>query len=75
MCCDPAALRPADSLATLPDDPAAVAEEVQPRLEEIGFSCFAFGADALARSSLSWAQHERITFVHKTRTVRARTAR
>ena len=42
---DPAALRAADSLATLPDDPAAAAEEIQRRREEIGFSYFVFGAD------------------------------
>jgi len=48
---DPAALRAADSLAILPDDPAAAAEEIQRRREEIGFSYFVFGgdfADALA---------------------------
>jgi alkanesulfonate monooxygenase SsuD/methylene tetrahydromethanopterin reductase-like flavin-dependent oxidoreductase (luciferase family) len=42
---DPAALRAADSLAILPDDPAAAAEEIQRRREEIGFSYFVFGAD------------------------------
>ena len=42
---DPAALRAADSLAVLPDDPAAAAEEIQRRQEEIGFSYFVFGAD------------------------------
>jgi len=60
-----AALRPADSLAILATDPAAVAEEIQRRLEAIGFSCFAFDADvsdALAPSSLSWPQHKRIRF-------------
>jgi alkanesulfonate monooxygenase SsuD/methylene tetrahydromethanopterin reductase-like flavin-dependent oxidoreductase (luciferase family) len=41
---DPAAL-PADSLAVLPRDPAAAAEEIQRRREEIGFSYFVFGAD------------------------------
>ena len=48
---DPAALRAADSLAILPDDPAAAAEEIQRRREEIGFSYYVFGgdfADALA---------------------------
>jgi hypothetical protein len=48
---DPAALRAADSLAILPDDPAAAAEEIQRRREESGFSYFVFGAnsaDALA---------------------------
>jgi alkanesulfonate monooxygenase SsuD/methylene tetrahydromethanopterin reductase-like flavin-dependent oxidoreductase (luciferase family) len=42
---DPAALRAADSLAILPDDPAAAIEEIQRRREEIGFSYFTFGAD------------------------------
>ena len=42
---DPAALRAADSLSFLPDDPAAAAEEIQRRREEIGFSYFVFGAD------------------------------
>ena len=42
---DPVALRAADSLAILPDDPAAAAEEIQRRREEIGFSYFVFGAD------------------------------
>src|SRR5919202_3121813 len=42
---DPAAVRAADSLAMLPDDPAATAEEIQRRREEIGFSYFVFGAD------------------------------
>jgi alkanesulfonate monooxygenase SsuD/methylene tetrahydromethanopterin reductase-like flavin-dependent oxidoreductase (luciferase family) len=42
---DPAALRAADSLAVLPDDPAAASEEIQRRREEIGFSYFVFGAD------------------------------
>ena len=42
---DPAALRAADSLAILPDDPTAAAEEIQRRREEIGFSYFVFGAD------------------------------
>ena len=42
---DPAALRAADSLAILPDDPAAAAEEIQRRREEIGFSYFVFSAD------------------------------
>ena len=48
---DPAALRAADSLAYLPDDPAAAVDEIQRRREEIGFSYFVFGgdfADALA---------------------------
>ena len=42
---DPAALHAADSLAVLPDNPAAAAEEIQRRREEIGFSYFVFGAD------------------------------
>ena len=37
---DPAALREADSLAKLPDDPAAAAEEIQRRREDIGYSYF-----------------------------------
>jgi alkanesulfonate monooxygenase SsuD/methylene tetrahydromethanopterin reductase-like flavin-dependent oxidoreductase (luciferase family) len=48
---DPAALRAGDSLAILPDDPVAAAEEIQRRREELGFSYFVFGAevsDALA---------------------------
>lgn len=46
---DPAALRAADALAVLPDDPAAAAEEIQRRREEIGFSYFIFGADFAER--------------------------
>jgi alkanesulfonate monooxygenase SsuD/methylene tetrahydromethanopterin reductase-like flavin-dependent oxidoreductase (luciferase family) len=42
---DPAAMREADSLAVLPDDPAAATEEIQRRREEIGYSYFVFGAD------------------------------
>jgi alkanesulfonate monooxygenase SsuD/methylene tetrahydromethanopterin reductase-like flavin-dependent oxidoreductase (luciferase family) len=42
---DPAAARAADSLAFLPSDPAAAAEEIRRRREEIGFSYFVFGAD------------------------------
>jgi alkanesulfonate monooxygenase SsuD/methylene tetrahydromethanopterin reductase-like flavin-dependent oxidoreductase (luciferase family) len=42
---DPAGLRAADSLAILPDDPAAAAEEIERRREEIGFSYFVFGSD------------------------------
>jgi hypothetical protein len=42
---DPAALRKADSLAILPDDPVAAADEIQRRREEIGYSYFVFGAD------------------------------
>jgi alkanesulfonate monooxygenase SsuD/methylene tetrahydromethanopterin reductase-like flavin-dependent oxidoreductase (luciferase family) len=41
---DPAALRAAGSLAILPADPAAAAEEIQRRREEIGFSYFIIGA-------------------------------
>jgi hypothetical protein len=43
---DPAALRAADSLAVLPSDPSAAAEEIQRRREEIGFSYFVIGADS-----------------------------
>ena len=43
---DPAALRAADSLEVLPEDPTAAAEEIQRRREEIGFSYFVFGANA-----------------------------
>ncbi|MQY29252.1 LLM class flavin-dependent oxidoreductase [Nocardia aurantia] len=46
---DPAALRAADALTVLPDDPAAAAEEIQRRREEIGFSYFVFGADFAER--------------------------
>jgi hypothetical protein len=42
---DTAAARAADSLVTLPEDPAAAAEEIQRRREEIGFSYFVVGAD------------------------------
>ena len=42
---DPTAVRAADSLAFLPSDPSAAAEEIQRRREEIGFSYFVFGAD------------------------------
>src|SRR3954470_11536226 len=42
---DTAALRAADSLEILPDDPVAAAEEIQRRREELGFSYFVFGAD------------------------------
>lgn len=42
---DPAALRAVDSLLVLPADPAAAAEEIQRRREELGFSYFVFGAD------------------------------
>lgn len=46
---DPAALRAADALTVLPDDPAAAVEEIQRRREEIGFSYFVFGADFAER--------------------------
>src|ERR687883_944319 len=42
---DPAALRAADSLAILPHDPVAAAEEIRRRREELGFSYIVFGAD------------------------------
>ncbi|WP_236793899.1 LLM class flavin-dependent oxidoreductase [Amycolatopsis sp. GM8] len=42
---DPAAVRAADSLAALPADPSAAADEIQRRREELGFSYFVFGAD------------------------------
>jgi alkanesulfonate monooxygenase SsuD/methylene tetrahydromethanopterin reductase-like flavin-dependent oxidoreductase (luciferase family) len=42
---DTAALRAADSLVILPSDPAAAAEEIQRRREQIGFSYFVIGAD------------------------------
>jgi hypothetical protein len=41
---DPEALRAMDSLFSLPDDPAAVIDELLRRREEIGFSYFVFGA-------------------------------
>lgn len=43
---DPDAVRAANSLAALPADPAAAAEEIQRRREELGFSYFVVGADA-----------------------------
>jgi alkanesulfonate monooxygenase SsuD/methylene tetrahydromethanopterin reductase-like flavin-dependent oxidoreductase (luciferase family) len=57
---DPAALRAADSLLVLPADPAAAAEEIQRRREEMGFSYFVFGAnsaDALAPVVTELAGH------------------
>ena len=42
---DAAALHAADSLMVLPAGPAAAAEEIQRRREEIGFTYFVFGAD------------------------------
>ncbi|MGW5572754.1 LLM class flavin-dependent oxidoreductase [Nocardia thailandica] len=41
---DPAALRAADAVTVLPDDPAAAVEAIQRLREEIGFSYFVFGA-------------------------------
>jgi alkanesulfonate monooxygenase SsuD/methylene tetrahydromethanopterin reductase-like flavin-dependent oxidoreductase (luciferase family) len=43
---DPAALREADSLLVLPDDPGAAIEEVQRRRGELGFSYVVIGADS-----------------------------
>jgi alkanesulfonate monooxygenase SsuD/methylene tetrahydromethanopterin reductase-like flavin-dependent oxidoreductase (luciferase family) len=43
---DPGPLHAADSLAALPDDPGAAAEEIQRRREELSLSYFIFGADA-----------------------------
>jgi alkanesulfonate monooxygenase SsuD/methylene tetrahydromethanopterin reductase-like flavin-dependent oxidoreductase (luciferase family) len=43
---DPAALRAADSLAILPSDPGAAAEEILRRREESGFSYIVVGANA-----------------------------
>jgi alkanesulfonate monooxygenase SsuD/methylene tetrahydromethanopterin reductase-like flavin-dependent oxidoreductase (luciferase family) len=57
---DPAALRAVDSLAVLPEDPAAAVEELQRRREEIGFSYFVFGAvsaDTLAPVVAKLAGH------------------
>jgi hypothetical protein len=42
---DTAGLRAADSLAYLPADPQAAADELHRRREEIGLSYFAFGAN------------------------------
>jgi alkanesulfonate monooxygenase SsuD/methylene tetrahydromethanopterin reductase-like flavin-dependent oxidoreductase (luciferase family) len=42
---DTAAVRAADSMAYLPSDPSAAAEEILRRREEVGFSYFVFGAD------------------------------
>ncbi|HET9259724.1 MAG TPA: LLM class flavin-dependent oxidoreductase [Acidimicrobiia bacterium] len=42
---NPDVLRAVDSLAILPSDPSAAAEEIQRRREEIGFTYFVFGAD------------------------------
>ncbi|MFW0785258.1 LLM class flavin-dependent oxidoreductase [Gordonia sp. CPCC 206044] len=46
---NPAALRAADSVAVLPDDVEAAAEEIQRRRVELGFSYFVFGADHAKR--------------------------
>jgi alkanesulfonate monooxygenase SsuD/methylene tetrahydromethanopterin reductase-like flavin-dependent oxidoreductase (luciferase family) len=46
---DTAALREADSLAYLPPDPAAAADELRRRREETGTSYFAFGANVADR--------------------------
>jgi alkanesulfonate monooxygenase SsuD/methylene tetrahydromethanopterin reductase-like flavin-dependent oxidoreductase (luciferase family) len=43
---DPAALRAADSLAILPSDPGAAAEELQRRRAESGFSYVVIGSNA-----------------------------
>ena len=43
---DPAVAREADSLAFLPDDPAAAVEELQRRREELGFTYVVIGADS-----------------------------
>jgi alkanesulfonate monooxygenase SsuD/methylene tetrahydromethanopterin reductase-like flavin-dependent oxidoreductase (luciferase family) len=42
---DPAALRGADSMLVLPEDPGAAIEEVQRRRDELGFSYVVIGAD------------------------------
>ena len=57
---DPAALRAVDSPLVLPKDPAAAAEEIQRRREELGFSYFVFGAgfaEALAPVVAELAGH------------------
>ncbi|MEV0433163.1 LLM class flavin-dependent oxidoreductase [Nocardia sp. NPDC050413] len=46
---DPAALRAADALSVLPDDPAAAIDEIQRRREEAGFSYIVVGADVAER--------------------------
>ncbi len=43
---NPAALRESDSLAILPSDPKAAADEIQRRRDEIGFSYVVIGAGA-----------------------------
>jgi alkanesulfonate monooxygenase SsuD/methylene tetrahydromethanopterin reductase-like flavin-dependent oxidoreductase (luciferase family) len=42
---DPAAIRAADSVSYLPSDPAAAADEVLRRRDEMGYTYFVFGAD------------------------------
>ncbi|MGI5130234.1 LLM class flavin-dependent oxidoreductase [Pseudonocardia sp. CA-107938] len=42
---DPAEVRAADSLAFLPDDPAAAAEEIHRRRAELGFTYFVVGTE------------------------------
>ncbi len=46
---DPAALRAADAVTVLPDDPAAAAQEIQRLREEIGFSYVVLSADFAER--------------------------
>ncbi|MEV0683279.1 LLM class flavin-dependent oxidoreductase [Nocardia sp. NPDC050378] len=46
---DPAALRAADALTVLPDDPAAAIDEIRRRREEAGFSYIVVGADFAER--------------------------
>ncbi|MBL0887973.1 LLM class flavin-dependent oxidoreductase [Myceligenerans indicum] len=53
---DPAALRAADSLAFLPDDPVAATEEIQRRREEIGYTYFVVGAVAADRLAAAVAE-------------------
>jgi hypothetical protein len=43
---DPAAVRAVDSLAFLPDDPAAARDEIHRRREELGYSYFVIGANS-----------------------------
>ena len=54
---DSAALRAADSLAIFADDPAAAADEIQRRQEEIGFSYFVFGAEVSRRTRAGVGGH------------------
>ena len=58
---DPSLLRSLDSLAILPDDPHAAAEEIQRRRDELGLSYFVFGAevsDSLASVVSDWLEPE-----------------